>query len=94
MRRDRHLLFDESKKKVYYLRYDMKLTEREYDVLDAISLLGRAGTDEIIEHCGLSDKSRGNVAVHICSLNRKADIIGERRLILYADHKYFLNEKM
>ncbi len=94
MRRDRHLLFDEEKKKVYFLRYDMKLTPREYEILNAISNLGSAGTDELMASCGLSNSTRGNIAVHISSINRKADMIGERKLILYGDHKYYLNKYM
>ena len=90
----RYLRIDEDEKRAYLLGYDMCLTPTEFNILCAVAFEGGLGIDVIIGKCGLSDNVRGNVSVHVCGINRKAEKIGKRKLILYKDSKYYINEFM
>ena len=89
-----HLRVGESRNEVYYLGYRLKLTPSEYKLLFAIADSTRLNTEELSSVLGLSSRQKGNVAVHICSLNRKAHIIGQRKLVLCENSEYYLNENM
>jgi DNA-binding MarR family transcriptional regulator len=90
----RHLWLDDTEEKAYLMRYDIKLSPTEYRILRSIALCNGISTDTIIEQCKLGSVARGNVAVHICSINRKAESISERKLVNYGDHRYTINQLM
>jgi len=89
----KHLFVGDSGKDVIFLGYRLNLTPAEYRIIKIIAEKGRAGTEEIYTEFKKS-LTKGNVAVHICAINRKAAFISERRLIEYTDKCYFFNEFM
>lgn len=82
----------ENRDSVYFLGYRLKLTPIEYRILRIIDEKGEIATRELIESVGLHDVLKGNLAVHICAINRKAKIICTRKLILYKNARYLFNE--
>ena len=80
--------------KVFLLGYDMKLTPAEYRVLTVIAATSGVSAEEIMERGGFSGMSKSNVAVHICSINKKAGRISGRRLILFENDVYLLSKYM
>ena len=88
-----HIIIDESMGTVYFLGYLMALTPTEYSILKAVIEQGHLSTDRLCELCEISG-TRNNVAVHICKINEKAEDIGGRKLILYKDFGYYINEFM
>lgn len=90
----RCLNIDESSGDAYLLGYPMGLTPTEFRVLGEIARAESIDADTLAQMCGLAARSRGNISVHICSINRKAEIIGKRKLILCKSSRYSLNEFM
>ncbi|MBO5415658.1 MAG: hypothetical protein J6A83_03390 [Clostridia bacterium] len=88
------LVIDESARDALYLGYQMKLTPAEYRILRELVSASCAGIDELVERCGFAEKKRNNISVHICAINRKAERIGKRKLILFENQKYHINEFM
>lgn len=89
-----HLFIGDNRKEVFYIGYRLKTTPCEYKILSTIADKGRSGIDELASAIGFNYAKRGNVAVHICSINRKAEIIGNRKLILCQGSEYYFNENM
>ncbi len=89
----KHLFVGESGKDVIFLGYRLNLTPAEYKIITILAEKGRVGTDEF---CRAFEKSltKGNVAVHICSINKKAAGISARKLIEFKDRCYYFNEFM
>ena len=76
---------DEQNKRVIYLGYDMKLSKTEYAIFDCIYKSGEnfISAGQIIHNCYTDKKpGTGDVAAHICHINKKADNIGYRPLII------------
>lgn len=78
---------------VYLIGYKLKLSPTERTLLCAITESKSASIEELLPL--LSDGvSRGNIAVHINSINKKAENISGRKLILFDNGKYILNPYM
>ncbi|MGM9682357.1 MAG: hypothetical protein ACI3XQ_02035 [Eubacteriales bacterium] len=95
----KHLCVDEQGLEAVLLGYVMPLTTSEYRILQAIAratVNGDAGlgTLELLSLFGDKKIKSGNVTVHICAINRKAREIGGRKLIVYDNGVYTLNENM
>lgn len=78
--------------KVVLLGFPLKLSPTEQKLLTAI-----CEKDMTIEELSalLSEGvSRQNVAVHINSVNRKAELISGRRLVIFSGEHYTLNPYM
>lgn len=86
-----HIIIDESEDTVRLLGYELALTPTEYNIVRAIADGGHLSTDRLCELCGISG-TKNNIAVHICKINEKAEDIGGRKLILYKDFGYYINE--
>ena len=89
-----HLVIKEESGRAYLLGYDLCLTPTEYKVLRAILEGGRVTLEALIELCDIKSCGRGNIPVHVCAINKKAQEISQRKLILYAEHNYYINEFM
>ena len=90
----KYLSIGENKNEVYYLGYNLKLSPCEYRLIASIAERERISIDNLAADLGLSCDQKGNVPVHICSINRKAEIIGGRKLILCENSEYRFNEYM
>ena len=93
----KHLTIDEDDGSVYYLGYKLKLTKSEYDIV--CSIANSADGVRSGEFTDSSGKIKNkaiiqNSAVHICNINRKSRDIGNRKLIVCEDGKYYFNEFM
>ena len=88
------LRIDENEGEAYLLGYPMGLTPTELRVLCALATDREIATDVLSERCGLAELSSGNLSVHICAINRKAETIGKRKLILHKGSNYYINEFM
>ena len=77
----------------YLIGYKLKLSPTERTLLYEIADKKSASIDELL---ALLDEgvSRGNVAVHVNSINRKADAISGRRLVLFENGRYIINPYM
>lgn len=78
---------------VYLIGYRLKLSPTERAILYEIADKGSASIDELLLLLS-SGVSRGNIAVHINSINKKADSVSGRRLVLFENDKYILNPYM
>lgn len=88
------LLVGDNKNEVYLLGYKLSVTPCEYKLLCALLSDERVRIEMLAEILGFTPGKKGNVSVHICSLNRKADVIGGRKLILCDNSEYYLNPHM
>ena len=78
---------------VYLIGYKLKLSPTEKTILESIAKNDGASIEELLPL--LSDGvSRGNIAVHINSINKKADGISARKLVLFEDGRYIINPYM
>ncbi len=86
------LYLDLEYKDVTLLKYPLIVTKLEFKILE---LLVRAFPESLTpEHlCQELNISRKSLSVHICSINKKAAPISERRLVLFSNG-YCLNEFM
>jgi len=74
--------FDRKENKVYYIGYDMKLTRAEYEILAYLDENDEASVEELASRLSWNREiGLGNVAVHVCNINKKAKIIGGRNII-------------
>lgn len=82
-----------TKEEAYLIGYKLKLSPTERAILFEIANKKSASIEELLPI--LSDGvSRGNIAVHINSINKKADSISGRRLVLFENDKYIINPNM
>jgi DNA-binding response OmpR family regulator len=77
------------------LGYALGLTQREYQVLSV--LVGAERGLSKSEICRLVDSDsklkENSIAVHICAINKKAELLGWRRLVEFTKKDgYFINE--
>ena len=82
--------------KVTYLGYELGLTPDEYALIyKMIDSCGEVDDREFIEI--LSPKrlvTHGNIAVHVCNINKKAMAVGGRRIIVKRRHHYIFNDEL
>lgn len=83
-----------NRKDVLYLGYRLKLTECEYKIITAIAANESLTAEELALVIGLIPSQKSNVAVHVCSINKKASLIGGRKLIVFLDSRYRFCENM
>ena len=77
----------------YLIGYKLKLSPTERILLLEIAKKGKASIDDLFVL--LTDGvSRGNVAVHINSINKKANSVSGRKLVLFENDRYILNPYM
>ena len=77
----------------FLIGYKLKLTPTERSILFEIASKESATIDELLPL--LSDGvSRGNIAVHINAINKKANAISGRRLVLFDGERYIINPNM
>ena len=77
----------------FLLGYRLKLSATEQKLLYAIAQGGRSGVDDLLPLL-TSGVCRGNVAVHINSINKKAENISGRKLVIYEAYQYKINPFM
>lgn len=84
---------DITKEECFLIGYKLKLSPTERAILFEIANKESATIDELLPL--LSDGvSRGNIAVHINSINKKANAVSGRRLVLFDGERYILNPNM
>ena len=90
----KRLIIGDDKNDVRFLGYKLKVSECEYKLLFALGMSQRKSIESLSAVLAKPPEKRGNVAVHICSINRKAEIIGGRKLVLCENSEYYFNEHM
>ena len=84
---------DITSKEAYLIGYKLKLSPTERAILLEIAQNAGAAIDELMPL--LSDGvSRGNIAVHINAINKKAFSVSGRRLVLFENDRYIINPYM
>ena len=78
---------------IFLLGYRLKLSPTEKAILLKIAKDESASIDQLLSLLS-SGVSRGNIAVHINSINKKAIAISDRKLVLFEDEKYIINPYM
>jgi DNA-binding MarR family transcriptional regulator len=73
--------------------YKLKLSPTERAILFEIANKNGASIDELMPLLS-AGVSRGNIAVHINSINKKAEAVSGRKLVLFENEKYVLNPYM
>ena len=84
----RFLLLDTDRNLTLLLGYRLALSPAETALVKALLTEGSAGVRTL---AGIPSRS---LPVHVCSINRKAEMIGGRRLIAYRNGAYHLNPMM
>ena len=89
------LRIGDTRNDVNYLGYPLVLTPTEYRILRILAEQtdGLSAEELLVGRNGKAEKAT-TLAVHICSINRKAAVIGERKIILYENGCYRLNPCM
>ena len=77
---------------IFLLGFPLKLSPTEQKLLMAIC--ERDATIEELSTLLCEGVSRQNVAVHINSINRKAELISGRKLVIFTNECYTLNPYM
>ena len=78
---------------IFLLGYELKLSPTERKLLCCVAEGGRSDVDTMAKNL-CNDVSRGNVAVHISAINRKAKKLSGRKLIIYENGQYAINPFM
>ena len=78
---------------VRLLGFPLKLTPSERKLLYAIAIGKRVTIEELMSLLN-AGVSRGNVAVHINAINRKAERISRRKLVIFRENAYEINPLM
>ena len=82
-----------TEKEAYLIGYKLKLSPTERAILLEIADKNGASIEDLLPLLS-EGVSRGNIAVHINSINKKATNISGRKLILFEDGKYVINPYM
>lgn len=82
-----------TEKEIYLLGVRLELSPTEHKLLYEIAKGGKSGVDDLLP-CLTAGVNRGNVAVHINSINQKAARISSRKLVVYEDKRYMINPFM
>ncbi len=77
---------------IFLLGFPLKLSPTEQKLL--VAICERDATIEELSTLLCEGVSRQNVAVHINSINRKAELISGRRLVIFTNECYTLNPYM
>ena len=77
---------------LFLLGFPLKLSPTEQKLL--VAICERDATIEELSTLLCEGVSRQNVAVHINSINRKAELISGRRLVIFTNECYTLNPYM
>ena len=77
----------------YLIGYKLKLSPTERAILFEIANKKSASIDELLPLLS-SGVSRGNIAVHINSINKKAYAVSGRKLVLFENDRYIINPYM
>ena len=77
---------------IFLLGFPLKLSPTEQKLL--VAICERDATIEELSMLLCEGVSRQNVAVHINSINRKAELISGRRLVIFTNECYTLNPYM
>ena len=81
------------KTEAFLLGVKLKLSPTELKLLYEIAYSGGIGADKLL--LLLKDGvSKGNIAVHISSINKKAEKISNRKLIIFEKSEYKINPFM
>ena len=81
------------KDKIFLLGYELKLSPTEKKLLLAVAQGGKCGVEDLATLLK-SPVGRGNIAVHINSINSKAKRISARKLIMHENKQYRINRFM
>lgn len=76
--------------RAYLIGYELKLSPSERSFLIEIANKNGATIDELLSLLP-KDVSRGNVAVRVNSINKKAADISGRKLVLFENDEYIIN---
>ena len=82
-----------TKNEAFLIGYRLKLSPTERLILFEIADKNGASIDELLPLLS-NGVSRGNVAVHINSINKKADAVSGRKLVLFENDRYIINPYM
>ena len=92
-----YLSICEELREIRYLGYALKLTPNEYEVVRAV-IANKDGADkkriaeELPEELCFSDNC---ISVHICAINKKACLMGGRKLIKFdRKRKYYIDNRI
>jgi hypothetical protein len=79
--------------KIFLLGYELKLSPTEDKLLRTIAEGGKSDVDSLtpILNSGIT---RGNIAVHVNGINKKAAKISGRRLVIHKNSRYVINPYM
>lgn len=89
----RFLVIDECGERDMLLGFPLHLTPTEHRLILEIATRKRAEPD-LLQKLLFEGVSRSNLAVHISSINRKAERISSRKLIVFEKNAYSINENM
>lgn len=92
----KRIFIDTELNKAYFLGYHIPLTKTEIEILHILleSQISTLSAQEIADRTSVQ-ASKENVVYHISNINKKAHIIGNRKIILnIAKSGYFLNPEM
>ena len=78
---------------IYLLGHPLKLSPTEERLLRAVAEGGKSGVDDLLPLLS-AGVSRGNIAVHITSINNKATMISGRKIIIHEEKRYKINPFM
>ena len=84
---------DITSKEAYLIGYKLKLSPTERAILLEIAQNAGASIDELMPLLS-NGVSRGNIAVHINSINKQAFGVSGRRLVLFENDRYIINPYM
>lgn len=79
--------------KIFLLGYELKLSPTEEKLLRTIADGGKSDIDSLALLL-TSGVSRTNISVHISSINKKAEKISKRKLVIYKNSRYTVNPYM
>lgn len=82
-----------TKDECFLIGYKLKLSPTERAILLEIATKKSASIDELLPLLS-TGVSRGNIAVHINSINKKAYAVSSRKLVLFENDKYIINPNM
>ena len=82
-----------TEKEAYLIGYKLKLSPTERAILLEIADKNGASIEDLLPLLS-EGVSRGNIAVHINSINKKAIAVSARKLVLFENDRYILNPNM
>lgn len=82
-----------TEKEAYLIGYKLKLSPTERAILLEIADKNGASIENLLPLLS-EGVSRGNIAVHINSINKKAIAVSARKLLLFENDRYILNPNM